>query len=121
MTLFFWFVFLLAIMSLVAIPFQKKGAHVALNVVIAVILFIINLFTATYTFGYGKVPPIVEAFSPRLKEGVAYHLIHSERQGNSYVLLMNEFGTYETLAIRWDTEPPELFLLVDGKIVAIQK
>ncbi|MDE1919412.1 MAG: hypothetical protein KGH56_01800 [Patescibacteria group bacterium] len=71
--------------------------------------------------GVGHVSSTIDNLEKRLTAGAAYRLCASTRDGGQLILLVNNIGTNEFLAIRsaGPATPPEYFTLVDGKPVAI--
>jgi len=106
---------------LISILFQPKPENIIWCIALAMLFLIGSHFSAILAFGYGKVPAEAEEFSERLDNNIAYELVSSTRDGESYVLLLRKFGTSNYKAVRTNTNPPEIFTLVSGKPVEIKK
>lgn len=89
---------------------------------LAAISFSLLTFSeAPKALGVGHVSDKIEKFSERLDPKIPYELVNANRVGETFVLLLREFGTEKYLYIREKTIPPEIFSLIDGKIGAIPK
>lgn len=99
----------------------ESGPATVLGVVAALLCVLTIFWTAPYHFGYGHVTSVIEELDTRLDDGATYQRSYFEGHGTSYLVVVKVFGTYKTMAIRTNTVPPELFVMVDGKPVAIQK
>lgn len=117
----FWTMLMFVIGGVIALPFQSKGVNSFWCASMVIVMFILSISIAPIMFGHGHVPSKVEKFSARLDNNVAYQLITSSQEGSDFILVVKKFGTSDFHAIRTNTVPPELFTLVDGKPVALQK
>ncbi len=96
-----------------------KGAATAIAMVFfAVMVF----FAAPHALGYGHVSSSAEEYSAHLDGGATYQVISATNVGdNTYVILVKKYGTSDFRAVRVNGAPPELFVMIDGKPIAVVK
>ena len=97
--------------------FQKVLAGIVGFTALCTLAFIV----APNELGWSKVPEVGEGYERRLDAGTSYRLIASEKDGDSFVLLVQQVCTSEFRAPRVKTSvpPPQFFTLVQGSPVAI--
>lgn len=106
----------------IAAVFYKEDKSFAafLSGVLGFVFFIILVGGfAPYELGQGRVPNEAEDLAKRLDAGVMYQVLSSSKNGDGHILLVKKAEKSDLYALRVKTIPPEHFVLVDGKPVAI--
>ena len=114
-------VMLLLLMVLVAVYVKEgKSFNAFLSCVVGVGLYLILVgIVAPRELGHGQVPAKAEDLAKRLDAGVMYQVLSSSKNGDGHILLVKKAEKSDLYALRVKTIPPEHFVLVDGKPVAI--
>ena len=114
-------VMVLLLIVLVAVLVKEgKPFKAFLSGVLGFVFFIILVGGfAPYELGQGRVPDEAEDLAKRLDAGVMYQVLSSSKNGDGHILLVKKAEKSDLYALRVKTIPPEHFVLVDGKPVAI--